>query len=855
MDARDSSSAPAPGRGADGRVDDDDAGVMAATCGMARDAALLFQGGHFGECVEVLSQILQKKQDDPKVLHNIALAEFFHDGCSDPRKLLDLLNKVKKRSEDLAHTSREQMEVASSLGSNMISGCKGSGDQFSSANSANIPYADAFDTSIVTLNIAVILFHLHDYAHAFSLLEPLYQRLQPLDEAIALQVCLLLIDISLASNDASRAADVIQYIEKSFGVGYMTNLGDNGNIALQQSPNQTLKVTGVPSVLAVPDAFYSDSCTSTIVLENTFDRTLSEDAIDYETLLSTFDSGSPTITRANTNDISRVSTDLPAPAIDLKLKIHLYKVQLLLLTRNLKAAKREVKLIMNIARGRDSSTALLLKSQLEYCRGNYRKAIKLLMTSSSKTESGMLGMFNNNLGCIHHQLQKHHTSIAFFSRALRRNPLRLEKPVKLSTFSQDKSLLILYNCGLQYLSCGKPLVAARCFRETSQIFYNQPLLWLRFAECCLLALEKQLLKPKPSSLASGSEQVKLHVVGSGNWRQLVVNMSLRHGDSNFTSDSSSYSDNDDYIVSLPFARQCLLNALHLLNGLEQKYPSANASMSASEVDSNPTASAIVRNSNHRAAQACDAKVSNSTSISASANANGDSRESMGCAGSNATTIQNSVSTYDEMHRKENHMIMQAALADLAYVELSLGNHLRALSAAKALQQLPDCSRAYAFLSRVYAAEALCWLNRPKEAADHLSVYISEGNTIDLPCSEDDRKKFSLERFGDGEESNGFVAAKNSCPVELKCCTFLRAEEARGTLYVNLAAISAMQGDLEQAKIFVTKALLAVPNNPQALLAAVYVDLQLGKMSDALIKLKQCGQVKYFPSGITLSSSR
>lgn len=30
-----------------------------------------------------------------QVLHNIAVAEYFQDGCTDPRNLLDALNKVK----------------------------------------------------------------------------------------------------------------------------------------------------------------------------------------------------------------------------------------------------------------------------------------------------------------------------------------------------------------------------------------------------------------------------------------------------------------------------------------------------------------------------------------------------------------------------------------------------------------------------------------------------------------------------------------------------------------------------------------------------------------------------------------
>lgn len=55
------------GSGREGQVEDDGE-VLAVTCKLAKDAALLFQGGRYAECVEVLNQILQKKEEeDPKV--------------------------------------------------------------------------------------------------------------------------------------------------------------------------------------------------------------------------------------------------------------------------------------------------------------------------------------------------------------------------------------------------------------------------------------------------------------------------------------------------------------------------------------------------------------------------------------------------------------------------------------------------------------------------------------------------------------------------------------------------------------------------------------------------------------------
>lgn len=51
---------------------------------------------------------------------------------------------------------------------------------------------------------------------------------------------------------------------------------------------------------------------------------------------------------------------------------------------------------VNIARGMDSSTTLLLKAQLEYSRGNHREAIKLLTTGISSITPGLTASGNTN---------------------------------------------------------------------------------------------------------------------------------------------------------------------------------------------------------------------------------------------------------------------------------------------------------------------------------------------------------------------------------------------------------------------------------------------------------------------------
>ncbi|GMI97655.1 hypothetical protein like AT5G35430 [Hibiscus trionum] len=852
MDSRDSSSPSAPNR--DGSADDNEGGLP-VTAALAKEAALHFQSRKLAECIDVLNQLKVKKEGDPKVLHNTAIVEYVRDGCSDPKKLLEVLNNVKKRCEELAHASGEQAESGSSSGNKFTSDSKGSGtsttiQQFSS-DSGSIVFKDEFDTSVSALNIAVIWFHLHEYSKALSILEPLYQNIEPIDETTALHICLLLLDVVLACHDASKSADVLHYLEKAFGIGNVSQ-GENGNTGTQQSTNLVGKSSSAPSspFVSESDASSSDLAASVDASENALSRDLSEDRLDE--MFSTLDIGGQNLARpagiASANDHPRITVDRSISGVDLKLKLQLYKVRFLLLTRNLKLAKREVKHAMNIARGRDSSMALLLKAQLEYTRGNHRKAIKLLMASSTRTDAAFSSMFNNNLGCIYYKLGKYHTSAVFFSKALSIcSSLQKEKPLKLLTFSQDKSLLITYNCGLQYLACGKPILAARCFQKACLIFYKRPLLWLRLAECCLMAVEKGLVKG--SQTPPDRSEIRVNVIGRGRWRKLLIEYGISrngHVDSVEKNDWTLGGDGQPKL-SLPLARQCLYNALHLLNCSERSNSKSVLSSNSSLEESESSDGSSSKNPNHKKLSGTNSM--GSTMLVGLVNSNGDLKEPKG--GANQEIVQNSVSYYEDIRRRENRMIKQTLLANLAYVELELNNPLKALSAALSLLELPGCSRIYIFLGHVYAAEALCLLNKPKEAAEHLAIYLSGGNNIELPFSQEDCEQWRVEKPVDCEEPNG-AAAKNPSHEGLQECMFLKPEEARGTLYANLAAVSAIQGELERAHHFVTQALSLVPNSSEASMTAIYVDLMLDKSQEALSKLKHCRDVRFVPSSLQLN---
>lgn len=610
-------------------------------------------------------------------------------------------------------------------------------------------------------------------------------------------------------------------MEKVFCGNTLTNQVDNGASAQQQSSIMS-KSTLLSSNSTAPDTSNSDSVMTANILENSLTRTLSEEeTLEDESLqlLSSLDVSGQTRQRPP-NDLQRSQVEDSLSAIDLRLKLHLYKVRLMILTRNLKAAKREVKLAMNMARGKDYPMALYLKSQLEYARGNYRKAIKLLMASGSHTDTGISSMYYNNLGCIYYQFGKHHTSGTFFAKALSNSSImRKEKPRNLQTISQDKSLMITYNCGIHSLACGKPFNAALCFQTASQMFNKKPLLWLRIAECCIMAFEKGLIKPISSR--PDTDNIRVAVAGSGKWRNLVLSGgSMPNGQSEYVQSGGKKPN-----LSLSLARQYLVNALILLDSSKGIY---------SRYDSSPVLEES--ESNHK----------NTVPGSNQFNPNGEVKDQKG--GNSQST--NSVADYESICMREKQMMKQVILADLAYVELALGNPLKALTTARSLLKLPECSKIYIFLGTMYAAEALCLLNRPNEASEQLMRYLPGGDHAALPYSQEDCEKWTTVKVVENEEPNVTLSA----PEGSSSSTFARPEEARGTLYANIAANFALLGDLVQAHQFVTKSLSDVPNSPQAILTAVYVDLKRGEVQEALVKLRHYSGVRFLPGSLPLKSS-
>uniref|UniRef100_A0A452I514 CCR4-NOT transcription complex subunit 10 n=1 Tax=Gopherus agassizii TaxID=38772 RepID=A0A452I514_9SAUR len=221
-----------------------------------------------------------------------------------------------------------------------------------------------------------------------------------------------------------------------------------------------------------------------------------------------------------------------------KSKIHQYKVRAYIQMKSLKACKREIKSVMNTAG--NSAPSLFLKSNFEYLRGNYRKAVKLLNSSNIAEHPGFMKtgeclrcMFWNNLGCIHFAMGKHNLGIFYFKKALQENdnacaqlgagstdPGKKFSGRPMCTLLTNKRYELLYNCGIQLLHIGRPLAAFECLIEAVQVYHSNPRLWLRLAECCIAA-NKGTSEQETKGLPSKKGIVQ-SIVGQGYHRKIVL---------------------------------------------------------------------------------------------------------------------------------------------------------------------------------------------------------------------------------------------------------------------------------------------------------------------------------------------
>ncbi|XP_050747676.1 CCR4-NOT transcription complex subunit 10 isoform X1 [Gymnogyps californianus] len=493
-----------------------------------------------------------------------------------------------------------------------------------------------------------------------------------------------------------------------------------------------------------------------------------------------------------------------------KSKIHQYKVRAYIQMKSLKACKREIKSVMNTAG--NSAPSLFLKSNFEYLRGNYRKAVKLLNSANIAEHPGFMKtgeclrcMFWNNLGCIHFAMGKHNLGIFYFKKALQENdnacaqlgtgssdPGKKFSGRPMCTLLTNKRYELLYNCGIQLLHIGRPLAAFECLIEAVQVYHSNPRLWLRIAECCIAA-NKGTSEQETKGLPSKKGIVQ-SIVGQGYHRKIVLaSQSIQN---------VVYNDGQSSaipVASMEFAAICLRNALLLLPEDQQEPKQENGSKTSNQLGGNTE--------NSESSEACSNKSHEGDKFIAAPPSS-------------------------PLKKQELENLRCSILACSAYVALALGDNLMALNHADKLLQQPKLSGSLKFLGHLYAAEALISLDRISDAITHLNPE----NVTDVSL---------------GISSNEQDQAGKQTPQ----CYPSSVTSARTMMLFNLGSAYCLRSEYDKArKCLHQAASLIHPKEipPEAILLAVYLELQNGNTQLALQIIKRN---QLLPSVKTLSDMR
>ncbi|XP_077454328.1 CCR4-NOT transcription complex subunit 10 isoform X4 [Stigmatopora argus] len=523
-----------------------------------------------------------------------------------------------------------------------------------------------------------------------------------------------------------------------------------------------------------------------------------------------------------------------------KSKMHQYKVRAYIQMKSSKACKREIKSVMNTAG--NSATSLFLKSNFEYLRGNYRKAVKLLNSSNIAEHPGPIKtgecvrcMFWNNLGCIHFAMGKHNLGIFYFKKALQENDHTCAQlgdggngqakkfaGIPMCALLANKRYELLYNCGIQLLHIGRPLAAFECLIEAVQVYHSNPRLWLRLAECCI------------SANKGGSEQeskglpckkgIVQSIVGQGYHRKIVL--------ASQSMQNTIYSEGQSAaipVASMEFAAICLRNSLLLLP--EHQQPDAKTDSSG-------------KNS-------CQ---------SGSTESGGENSEASSGKGQEADRLL-SAAPSSPLRKQEVENLRCSIFACSAYVALALGDNLMALNHAEKLLHQSKVSGSLKFLGHLYAAEALISMDRISDAITHLNPENVIDVSIGMLTSEQDpgRTAFKGEPLrittrwccAKGNVNKTVIGSeKGEEPVESSnkqtpLCYPSSVTSARAMMLFNLGSAYCLRSEYDKARKClqqVTNPAASMVNSkeipPEAILLGVYLELQNGNTQLALQIIKR-----------------
>lgn len=596
-------------------------------------------------------------------------------------------------------------------------------------NIENLDSLEDVEHCVIYFNQAVLLYHLKQYSTALKIMQKVFSFIEPMEESLAHRVCLLLTELQLCVYQPDKTLSLIAYIENQFVVSTDSVISSEKDIKpLEREHKEKKPVTG-------------DAATDTF-----------------------------------------------------RLKLLQYRARCYLMMHALKACKREIKNL--ITGGGPTLTSVLLKGNLEYQRGNYRKAMKVInsipQSSLSFKDLGESSpvLYYNNMGCIHHYMGKPHLACHYLQKALQENETAMKSLPRaeaaepysgrpLYTLGSNKCHELMYNLGVSLLHAGRPIQAFDCLTEAVQVYHMNPRLWLRLAECCVMAHKAD--NESDFNIHMRRKDLVQGVVGTGTHRKIILTPQLSR-DTKYSCEGQSFAVP---VATVEFASLCLRNALLLLPESQAEEPTSLPTPDSTDV---PTVTSSPCSSHYVYA-----------------------------------APSNPLGPHEVVNLK------CSVLAMSAYVALCLGDYIIALDHAEMLLVQPALSGVHRMLGHLYAAEALVLLDKISDAIEHLNPEHVKELTLMAPCPEKDVDREKLD-----------IGTEQQKPLRAWFPSTLATAVA--VIQYNLAVAFAIRGELDKAGEALKQVWMSkgpgcdVPIH--VIMLALYIELQLGHADISRTIVKQ-----------------
>ncbi|XP_035783142.1 CCR4-NOT transcription complex subunit 10-like [Anopheles albimanus] len=383
--------------------------------------------------------------------------------------------------------------------------------------------------------------------------------------------------------------------------------------------------------------------------------------IQVYAILSDSDEDEPLIDNESRKDIS-----------ELQFEEFRKEFRLILIRSNLLNGKKNMSIPLE-----DTSEYSILKGHQYFLGNDYQMAAKELSKQFTNDPvcvqrhgEDQNTVLANDMGVIHFSVKHYALAARFFQQALLFDQAATEdtstekvEGSPLYCVGATKRPEILYNHGLALLHLQRPKEAFECLLIVLNSYHNNPRLWLRLAECCIM-VHRQERQQQGKNISQGA-------VGSGVHRKYILNPAPK----------TPVVDGDQSLAipatTLEFGALCLRNAVTLLELHEPE---------------------LVRQTEN-----CDRTVSWDKVY-----------EGVPCNPS----LPMKLASFNKLKC--------AVLAAYSFVLNTLGEYSLGLKYAKQLLTVKDLPQSYLLLSHMYSAEALVMMNRPLEALSYLEPkFISE----------------------------------------------------------------------------------------------------------------------------------